>query len=89
MNLTESLTDLAVAQQYKGNYNAVESLNRRALDLDRKVHGNLHPRVAEDLSNIATAKTTTGKYAEAEVLYRQAVAIVESWYGPDNPRLFR
>ncbi|MBV8847308.1 MAG: tetratricopeptide repeat protein, partial [Bryobacterales bacterium] len=89
VNLTETLTDLGVAQQYKGNYEAAESANRRALDLDRKVHGNLHPRVAEDLSNIATTKTTTGKYAEAEVLYRQAVAIDESWYGPDNPEVLQ
>jgi hypothetical protein len=62
----------------------VESLNRRALDLDRKVHGNLHPRVAEDLSNIATAKTTTGKYAEAEVLLPPSCGDrgVLVWAGP-------
>jgi len=83
--VTESLTALAVAQQYAGRYQAAESLNRRALELDRALHGNAHPRVAYDLSNIASARATLGHYSEAESLYREAASILEHWYGLDNP----
>ena len=82
---TESLTALAVAQQYAGHYDVAESLNRRALALDRKLHGESYPRVATDLANIATAQLTRGQYAEAEKLYREAENIFEHWYGEDGP----
>lgn len=83
--LSESLTALADAQQYSGRYETAEALNRRALELDRKLHGNAHPRVAEDLANIGTTEATLGHYPEAEGLYRQAAGILEGWYGADHP----
>lgn len=86
VNLEESLNYLAVAQQYLGRYSVVESLNRRALELGRKLHGDTHPKVAEDLANIGTTEATLGHYAEAESLYRQAAGILEAWYGPDHPQ---
>jgi len=84
INQAEALTSLSVAEQYTGKYAAAESHNRQALALDRKLHGNNHPRVAYDLSNIATTVVTMGHYAEAEDLYRQSVGILESWYGPES-----
>jgi serine/threonine protein kinase len=85
VNLLESLTALAVAYQYTGRYGGAESLNLRALQLDRKLHGDVYPRVADDLANIGTTEATLGHYPEAERLYRKAAGILEVWYGADHP----
>jgi eukaryotic-like serine/threonine-protein kinase len=84
-NLLESLSDLAVANQYAGHYEATESLSRRALALGRQVYGNSHPRVADDLANLGTTEATLGRLPEAEALYREAAGILKAWYGPDHP----
>ena len=81
----ETLSAFAYAHHYVGHYQLAESLNRRALELDRQVHGESHPRVAYDLANIATIEVTLGKHAEAEPLYRQAAEILKNWYGPNHP----
>jgi tetratricopeptide (TPR) repeat protein len=86
VNLLESLTALAVAEQYSGKYADAVSHNQRALELDRKLHGNNHPRVATDLANIGTTEATWGHFAEAEDLYRQSADIFEATYGPRNPQ---
>lgn len=84
VNLQEAISYLAVAEQYTGHYDTSESLNRRALEMDRKLHGNSHPRVGYDLTNIATTEMTLGHYPQAEDLYGEAVHILEAWYGPEN-----
>jgi serine/threonine-protein kinase len=84
INLLESLTALGVANHYLGHYDRAEAANRRALELDRKLHGDSHPRVATDLANIATTEMTLGHYPQAEDLYGQAAAILERRYGPEN-----
>jgi serine/threonine-protein kinase len=85
VDLLESLTALAVAQQYSGNYSEADALNRRALDLDRRFNGPAHPRVGGDLGNLAATQATLGHFAEAEELYRQAAVIYEAWYGREHP----
>jgi serine/threonine-protein kinase len=82
--LLENLTALAVAEQYVGHYDTAESLNRRALELDRRMHGNTHPRVATDLANIAAAELSLGHYSQAEEMYREGAGILGALYGPEN-----
>jgi serine/threonine-protein kinase len=83
--LKDSLTADGVANYYLGRYEAAESLDRRALALDRQLFDKGHPQTGTDLMNLATVKTTLAEYAEAESLYREALGIIESWYGPDQP----
>ena len=80
-----ALTELANAHQYAGHLEEADRLNARALEVDRRVHGGVHPDVAEDLLNLAAAASTRGQYAAAEKMDREALAIFEQWYGPDHP----
>ena len=79
------LTELAGAHQYAGHLDEADRLNRRALEIDRRVHGDKHPAVADDLINLADAETTRGRYSAAEPLLREALAILRAWYGSDHP----
>jgi tetratricopeptide (TPR) repeat protein len=84
--LAETLTALALAKQNTGHYKEADSLNQQALELDRRLHGSSHPRVAIDLANLGTTKVTLGQFTEAEKLYREAAGIFEAWYGADHPQ---
>jgi serine/threonine-protein kinase len=83
--LKDSLTADGVANYYLGRYEAAESLDRRALALDRQLFDKGHPQTGTDLMNLASVKTTLVEYPEAESLYREALGIMEAWYGPDHP----
>jgi tetratricopeptide (TPR) repeat protein len=85
--VSDALQFLSVAKQYTGDADAAEALNRRALEMERKVYGDEHPRIAEALSNIATAEAAHGRFGEAEKLYDQAVLILAAYYGPNNPEV--
>jgi eukaryotic-like serine/threonine-protein kinase len=79
------VSELATAHQYAGHLDDADRLNQRALTLDRRLHGDMHPSVADDLINLADADSTRGRYADAERRLREAVNIFERWYGPTHP----
>ncbi len=81
-----TLSVLASAHYYAGNYHTSDSLNRQVLDMTRQLYGPSHPLVAEDLANLGAIQQDLGHYAEAERFHRQALAIVEPWYGADHYR---
>ncbi len=84
-DLAGTLTILANARFFTGDYAESERLNLRALEIDRRLHGERHPNVADDLINLGAIRFQLGRYAEAEQLDRQALEIVEAWYGPEHP----
>ncbi len=79
------LTALANTHFYAGNLEASESLNRQVLDIDRRIHGERHPNVADDLINLGAIQSNKGNYAEATNYYRDALAINQEWYGESHP----
>jgi eukaryotic-like serine/threonine-protein kinase len=81
-----TLSDLANAHFYLGNYGASQTLNRQLLELDEKTLGEKHPNVADDLINLAAIEQEYGNYPESERLNRRAVLITEGWFGADHPR---
>src|SRR5215470_9871680 len=81
----ENLTHLANVQFYQGHYGVAESLDNRALAIDRKLFGEQHPDVAEVLNNLGAIEMNRGNYPLSEAYYRQALAITETWYGTDHP----
>jgi eukaryotic-like serine/threonine-protein kinase len=83
--LARSLTALAEAHFFLGRYAAAESLNQRALTIDRQSYGERHPLVAGDLIDLGNIQHQLGHYSEAERYFRQALDITETWYGKDNP----
>jgi len=71
----QDLTGLADAQLYLGHDRDSESLNLRALAINRQIHGENHPAVAE----------LRGNFKEAVSYAQQAFNVDAAWYGKDNP----
>lgn len=84
-DLAASLTELANCFFYTGDYANSDSINRRVLEMDRKLYGEGHPHVADDLINLGANQYEWGHYREAEEFYRPAADIIQGWYGKENP----
>jgi serine/threonine-protein kinase len=85
VELASSLTLLADAQFYLGNYAASDSLNQQVLALDRQLHGDRHPDIADALVNLGNVQINLQHYTDAERYFRQALEIDQAWYGKDHP----
>ncbi|MEO7502071.1 MAG: serine/threonine-protein kinase, partial [Gemmatimonadaceae bacterium] len=83
--LAATLTQLANAHFYAGNYAISDTLNRRVLAMDRKLYGERHPHVADDLLNLGAIQFEWQHYPEAERYDRQALDIIRAWYGNNHP----
>lgn len=84
--LAEAISELANRHFYAGNYAASDSLNLRVLAIDRRLHGEQHPRVADDLINLGANQFQWARFDEAVRYYREGLAIMEGWYGPEHFR---
>jgi eukaryotic-like serine/threonine-protein kinase len=83
--LALALTNLANTYFYLGNYAAADSLNRRALEMDKYLYGPRHAYVADVLINLGAIRFEWAKYPEAERFYREALEINTAWYGRNHP----
>jgi len=84
-DLAAAITELANSHFYAGHYAISDSLNQRALLIDRSLYGPRHPNVADDLINLGAIQYEYGHYFAAERYYRQALGIIRAWYGENNP----
>jgi serine/threonine-protein kinase len=84
--LSAVLSELADAQFYAGRLEVSEALNKRALDLDRRIHGLLHPNVGDDLLNLGAIASNREQYDDATRYYREALDIMQGWYGEKHPQ---
>ena len=84
-DLSDSIRALADAHYYVGHLAVADSLNKRALAVDRQLYGEVHPRVANDLFNLGEVQHDLGHDAEAEQYYRHSLEINQSWYGREHP----
>ena len=80
-----ALNRLADAHFYAGHYDESESLNRRVLDMYRRIYGQSHPKVADPLINLGAIAQQRAHFTEAERLYRQAYDINRAYYGSSHP----
>ena len=80
-----SLAALSTTYFYAGRLDEADSLTRAALEIDRRLHGDGHPTIADGLINLAAAEVQRGRYVEAEPYFRDAVGIFEGYHGPDHP----
>jgi eukaryotic-like serine/threonine-protein kinase len=85
IDLSETVTLLADAELSLGHYETADSLNRRALKIDRRIFGDKHPTVSDDLINLGQLQEMWGHYAQAEQYDRQSLQMTKDWYGPDHP----
>jgi serine/threonine-protein kinase len=85
-DLSAALTELANAHFYAGHLDESDALNRRVLEMDKRLRGDRHPNVADSLLNLGAIASNRERYAEATGHYREAFAIMQSWYGEDHPQ---
>lgn len=84
--LVSALYGLSNNHFYAGNYPVADSLTRVVLEMDRRLHGDRHPSIAQDLINLGAIQHEQGQYKPAEIYYREAIEILRGWYGEDHPR---
>ena len=85
VELAATLSELANTHFYAGHYDESATLNRRVLDMQRQLHGERHPLVADTLINLGAIQFEGGHFAEAERLDREALEMIRAWYGRDHP----
>jgi tetratricopeptide (TPR) repeat protein len=83
--LSSALGQLANAHYYAGHHDEADRLNRRVLEIDRRIHGDRHPAVADDLINLGATEYERARYVEAERYRREALTIIRAWYGDTHP----
>jgi tetratricopeptide (TPR) repeat protein len=83
--LSGTLSELANCHFYAGHYDISNSLNLRALAMDRELYGDRHPHISDDLINLGAIQAEKSQYAQAEKYYRQGLDIIRSFYGKDHP----
>jgi serine/threonine-protein kinase len=83
--LATAITDLANTYFYLGKYAQADTLNQRALAMDKDLYGSRHAYVADVLINLGAIRFEWSKYDEAEKYYREAIDINTAWYGRDHP----
>jgi len=84
-DLASAITDLANTYFYLGKFALSDTLNQRALEMDRHLYGPRHAFVADVLINLGAIRFEWAKYDEAERYYREALDINTAWYGPNHP----
>jgi serine/threonine-protein kinase len=85
-DLSAVISELADAHFYAGHLETSEELNKRALDLDRRIRGAKHPNVGDDLLNLGAIASNREQYEDATRYYREALDIMQGWYGEKHPQ---
>jgi tetratricopeptide (TPR) repeat protein len=79
------LSDLASVYLSDQQWGLAKEAYERALEIDRRVLGDDHPKVAYRLQNLAIVAQNMGDLREAESLYRDALQREERAYGERHP----
>ena len=79
------LDDLAKIYEREQQWALAKLTYERALEIDRHLLGEDHPRIAVHLHNLAFVTENLGELKQAEVLYRDAISRQERIYGEHHP----
>jgi serine/threonine protein kinase len=80
--LLDDLAQVYVSQQ---QWSLAKQTYERALEVDRRILGDDHPRVAMRLNNLADVAQNIGDLKLAEALFRDAIRRDERAYGDQHP----
>ena len=84
-DISELLDDLAQIYVAEQQWALAKQTYERALEIDRRVLGGDHPRVAMRLNNLAVVAQNMGDLKLAETLFQEAVRRNEVAYGDQHP----
>jgi tetratricopeptide (TPR) repeat protein len=85
-DISAVLDDLAQVYLWEQNWLLAKQTYERSLQIDRRVLGDDHPRIAMHLQNLAVAAQNLGDLKEADALYREAILRKEHIYGQRSPQ---
>ncbi|MGO9933429.1 MAG: protein kinase domain-containing protein [Steroidobacteraceae bacterium] len=85
--IASTLSALASAAIWSGDYMLSEQYQREALNIFRATVSRNHPDHAVALASLGYILTERGKYAEAEQTLNEALEIERSVFGADNQRI--
>ncbi|HEX6199978.1 MAG TPA: serine/threonine-protein kinase, partial [Thermoanaerobaculia bacterium] len=83
--VAESLNELAIVLQDRGELERAEALYREALDMRRRLLGPEHPDVAQSLSDLGGVRWARGDLAAAEGHFRDSLAMRRRLFGAEHP----
>jgi serine/threonine protein kinase/Tfp pilus assembly protein PilF len=84
-DISSVLSDLATVYTAEQQWELAKETYQRALDIDRRVLGDDHPRVPMRLNNLAIVAQNMGDLRQADALYREAIRRNEQIYGERHP----
>jgi eukaryotic-like serine/threonine-protein kinase len=84
-DISSLLDDLAKVYTRGQQWLLAKQTYEQALDIDRRVLGDDHPRVAQHLDNLAIVAQNMGDLKQAETLYRDALSRMQRAYGENHP----
>jgi serine/threonine protein kinase/Tfp pilus assembly protein PilF len=84
-DVSELLDDLAQVYVAQQQWSLAKQTYERALEVDRRVLGDDHPRIAMRLNNLAVVAQNLGDLKLAETLFRDAIRRDEQAYGDQHP----
>ncbi len=79
--LAASKALLSEAYFFLGQHDRAEALSQELLVVNRALHGENHPSVADALVNLGEIRAESSRWAEAEPYFREAVAVRQAFYG--------
>ena len=85
--LAATLNIQALSAMRSGDLPAALDITREMVEMRRKVHGDLHPRVASSVQNLAFIYSRVGDYENAEKHLRDAIDMRTTMYGEDATQL--
>jgi eukaryotic-like serine/threonine-protein kinase len=84
-DISALLDDLAQVYRSEQQWALAKQTYERALEVDRRVLGDDHPRIAMRLNNLAVVAQNIGDLKRAETLFRDAIHRDERAYGDQHP----
>jgi serine/threonine protein kinase len=84
-DISSLLDDLARVYTRGQQWLLAKQTYEQALDIDRRVLGDDHPRISQYLDNLAFVAQNMGDLKQAEFLYRDALNRKEATYGERHP----
>jgi serine/threonine protein kinase/Tfp pilus assembly protein PilF len=85
-DISALLDDLAAVYVWEQRWPLAKETYERALEVDRRVLGDDHPRIAMHLQNLAFTSQSLGELKRADELYREAIERKEKAYGKGSPQ---
>ena len=84
-DISSLLDDLAKVYTREQQWLLAKKTYEQALEIDRRVLGDDHPRVSQYLENLAIVAQNMGDLKQAEALFRDALNRMENVYGNRHP----